>query len=430
MSKDTALLTLEGFNRQASLIAPAFAQSLPTIFRSLASANYDEENLRAKARNNEILAAYGFPENERKPFPFAEGFAFIPVTGSLINRFSNSWGYVTGYNYIRSQLALALADDDVKVVVFDVNSGGGMVQGCFELCNDIFASRDIKPSVAVVDANSYSAAYAIASSASSVYMTPSGGVGSIGALCMHMNIGKLLDEYGVEITLIHSGDHKVDGNMFESLPENVRADMQKSVDVARESFVSLVARNRGLDTKVVYDTEAQVYSAEEGLALGLVDAIIPPTEALSAFLSELSGSKNDKEIIMSNVTQTGAETQNQAQTQAEKTVDVAAERQAERTRISSIVNCEEAKGKMTLANHLALDTEMSVDAAKQLLAKAAPETQAVVANTANPLDVAMQTTGSPNVGADDEGAATSGNKESAAKQILAAQAAATGAKLH
>lgn len=47
---------------------------------------------------------------------------------------------------------------------------------------------------------------------------------------------------------------------------------------------------------------------------------------------------------------------------------------AERERVSAILGCEEAAGRMGLASHLALHTETGVDAAKALLAKAAKET--------------------------------------------------------
>ena len=133
-----------------------------------------------------------------------------------------------------------------------------MVAGCFELAAEIRASRDLKPSVAVVDAACYSACYALASSASKIVCTPSGGVGSIGVVAMHVDYSKMFQEAGVKVTFIHSGDHKVDGNPYEPLPASVKDDIQKSVDSTRTEFVALVATNKGLDTKVVFDTEAPI----------------------------------------------------------------------------------------------------------------------------------------------------------------------------
>lgn len=47
---------------------------------------------------------------------------------------------------------------------------------------------------------------------------------------------------------------------------------------------------------------------------------------------------------------------------------------AERERVHAIQTCEAAKGKPSLAAHLALETEMTVEQAQALLAKAAVET--------------------------------------------------------
>ncbi|PZP55979.1 MAG: S49 family peptidase, partial [Delftia acidovorans] len=121
------------------------------------------------------------PSSGNKPFAFSGGFAIIPIHGSLINRYGGYYhGYVTGYNFIRSQMNAALADPDVEAIIFDVNSNGGEAAGCFELANEIFASRAVKPSFSVVDSNAYSAAYALGSAATKMAVIPSGGAGSIG----------------------------------------------------------------------------------------------------------------------------------------------------------------------------------------------------------------------------------------------------------
>jgi ATP-dependent Clp protease protease subunit len=79
--------------------------------------------------------------------------------------------------------------------------------------------------------------------------------------------------------------------------------------------------------------------------------------------------------------------------------DAAAEaRAAERSRISSIMNLEEAKGREGLASHFAHETEMSADQAKAALT-AAPKASAAVEPT-NRFEAAMDAAGNPRVGAD------------------------------
>ena len=43
------------------------------------------------------------------------------------------------------------------------------------------------------------------------------------------------------LTLIHSGQHKVDGNPYQPLPEAVQDDIQREIDVLRFLFAETVA---------------------------------------------------------------------------------------------------------------------------------------------------------------------------------------------
>ncbi|AAQ63360.2 head maturation protease [Burkholderia phage BcepNazgul] len=115
---------------------------------------------------------------------------------------------------------------------------------------------------------------------------------------------------------------------------------------------------------------------------------------------------------------------------------LAAERRAaikaDRERQAGILNCEEAKGKPKLANHIALNTEMSVDDAKVMLAAAAPEVTSDPADTsknATAFHKAMDSSSNPEVGADPAGG--KGNEAEGKKGgnvLLASLAKATGRK--
>jgi len=398
--------------------------------QQLASTKTEDGNKAFLDRRAEMCAAYGFNQVEqKKPFAFANGIAIIPVSGTLINRFGGSYGWVTGYNFIRSQVLLASQDDDVVGIVLDVNSYGGEAAGCFECSDSIYELRSTKPIIAVIDSNAYSAGYALASGASKIILTPSGGAGSIGVVAMHVDMSKALADWGLKVTFIHSGDHKVDGNPYEPLPDDVKADLQAGIDKSRNAFVALVARNRGLDAKVVFDTEARCYRAEDALALGLIDAIASPSQAVQAFFDELTGSKlqstNKGTSMSTKATDTGpANTQNAAT--AEQSANQA--RLDERARISGIQSCEEAKGRESLATHLAMNTEMSVDSAKAILAAAPKQAATAAPAVVNKFEAAMDTSGGPNVEA--EGAGGKGAEtESLSAIILRDQAQATGLRL-
>jgi signal peptide peptidase SppA len=400
----------------------------------------------------ELCEAYGLGRpSQSKPYAFSNGFAIIPVHGSLINRFGSSWGFVTGYNYIRAMHMAALMDDDVKYIIHDHNSYGGEAAGCFELADEIYATRGKKPIIAIVDSNCYSASYALASACDKIIVIPSAGVGSIGVVAMHINMKGFLDKVGVEITFIQSGTHKTDGNPYDALPAEVKADIQKNVDKSRAKFAKLVARNLGLDEKVIYDTEARTYRADDALKLGLVHSIAVPSAALQSIIDEDEGDSSDdtqddgqdeKAIItnppdeetMDNNANTPAAGQPQASvpanTGAAATADAATIQANERARVSGILNSEEAKANPALANHLALNTTMSADDAKAALKAAGPAAAAAPAAAGkSTLEQAMEQTAQPNVGADGSvagaGQQGAGGQQSSADRAAAAMQAYT-----
>ena len=360
-----------------------------------------------------LCAAYGFDSKaQNKPFAFQEGVAIIPIHGSLINRFGQCYGYVTGYNFIRRQRDAAMADPDVTAIVYDVNSGGGEAAGCFELADESFALRGTKPTISIVDSACYSAAYALASTSDQVVVTPTGGAGSVGVYTMHVDISKMLENWGLEITLIHAGEHKVDGHPYAELPEDVRADMQKSVDATYNKFVESVARNRNLSVEAVKDTQARCYSADDALALGLIDSVASPLEAIRAFLGGPSEASNDE-------------------TTGDSLMELNEAKQAERQRVGAIIGHLNAKGREAMANHLALNTDMSVDDAAALLAVAPVAHVEVVEKTkeaAKPKNEkfveAMNQDDHPNVGPD--GKPLESAEKTQANELMEAFTAATG----
>lgn len=428
MNDQIARAALMRMNMREVAVA-SFQTTLATDMQELASADHDKEQAKyMEQRRDELCAAYGFgPASREKPFAFADGIAIIPFSGSLINRFGWSYGYVTGYNFIRRQMQLALADEDVKGIVGDFNTYGGEAAGCFECATEIFEARGTKPMIAVIDSNCYSAGYALASAFDKIVCTPSGGVGSIGVVGMHMNMAKALEKYGVEITFIYYGEHKVDGNPYEPLPASVKANMQKGIDKSGENFVALVARHMNLDVQKVRDTQAAVYRAEDALELGLIHTIATPSQAMQVFFDELSGSTTQlkQEVIMTDKTKEPAGTTQEATDQAAIAKAASDAKIAERARVNGILGCEEAKGRTELANHIAMNTDMSVDEAKAML-KVAPAQAATAPAAANPFVAAMNNSENPNVSAEASG---SGEQLSAAEQILQSQSKATGLKL-
>jgi signal peptide peptidase SppA len=228
----------------------------------------------------------GDPVDER-PYRIVEGIAIVPVQGTLVQKLGclHPYSGMTGYDGIRANLSMALADDMVRAIVLDVDSPGGEVAGCFDLADAIYHARGGKPMWAILSECAYSAAYALASSCDTVIVPRTGGTGSVGVIVAHVDFSQALAGEGITVTLITSGARKADGNEFQPLSDEARVAIQTDVDEVAELFFATVARNRGIPAAKVRDAQGATFLGAAGLRAGFVDAVMAPDEALYALYS-------------------------------------------------------------------------------------------------------------------------------------------------
>lgn len=223
-----------------------------------------------------------FTSKNHQPKPLLEanhetnGMATIPVHGVLTKRAGLLDGVLgnTSYEQIYMQFASALDDDSVHTILFDMDSPGGETGGLFDLCDTIYNMRGVKPMYAVANDDCFSAAYAIASSCDKLYVSRTGGVGSIGVIAHHMDQSDYDAKQGVTYKTIYAGARKNDGNPHEAPTEASLQSLHSEVNRIYDMFVHLVARNRGLSTQAIRDTEAAVYFGEASIQQGLADELM------------------------------------------------------------------------------------------------------------------------------------------------------------
>jgi signal peptide peptidase SppA len=249
----------------------------------------------SRFHGNTPLGPDGRPEPFRRT---PDGSAIITLVGEFVNR--GAWvGASSGlisYEGFKYQIGRAAADPQTHTIVLDIESPGGEAIGCFEAAEAVRKAAAVKRVVAVVNGMAASAAYAIASGATRVISIPTGIVGSIGVVMVHMDFSKFLDEEGVKPTIIFSGEHKKDGNPFEPLPESVRADFQRECDSFYAQFVDTVAAGRkGLSKDSIRKTEARVFKGQDAVDAGLADAVGTFEQVLAELSSGSGGRANPPE---------------------------------------------------------------------------------------------------------------------------------------
>ena len=226
------------------------------------------------------------------PFDMVDGVAVIPIEGTLVQK--GGWigaeSGETSYQGLQTQIARAHRPD-VKGVVFEVDSFGGMVSGAFETAAMIAELSKAKPTIGIQTDYAFSAAYLLISQCRQIVAPKFGGSGNIGALLLHADYSGALGKEGIKVTIIKAGAHKADGNPYEALPAAQRARWQSQLDAVRDQFAAAVGKGRGsrMSKAKALKTEAQAYTAAEAHAIGLIDAVGDPQEAFAAFVKAVNG---------------------------------------------------------------------------------------------------------------------------------------------
>lgn len=228
----------------------------------------------------------------------SDGVAIVPVMGILSQRFD--WlaalcGWTT-YEGLAATFAAMLTDYRVRAILMDIDSPGGEAAGMPDCADMILAARAQKPVWAVANTFAASAAYAIAGSAQVLFVPRLAQVGSIGAVCVHVDQSGQDAAYGERYTAVYSGARKIDGWPHGALSEGAASAMQKSVDHCRDQFAEIVGRQGRMTAAQAIATEAAMFNEADAVATSLADRIGSFEDALT----ELSAiAKSDDRIALS-----------------------------------------------------------------------------------------------------------------------------------
>lgn len=352
-----------------------------------------------------------------------EGIAIVPVMGTLVNRgaYTGASSGLTSYEGIVKQLKDADKESGVRGILLDMDTPGGEAGGAFELPALI---RDIgkrKPVWAYVNDMAASAGYLLASSASEIWTTRTGILGSIGVVMVHYDHGERLANEGIKPTVLSAGKRKAEVTPFGPMPKEARARLQAELDGMREMFIAEVVKGRPkLSAEDVRATEAGVFMGQSAVEIGLADGVDSFDRVLEVMRDRMSklpatpsgystkaATADLQETTMPNDTPAGPDTTALAAAEARGRAEGAqAGIAAERARIKAILASDEAQGRTELAVALATESDMAPEAARASLAKAHKATDAGKAQPGKAFYEAVAASGgNPRVASEDHSGA-------------------------
>jgi protease-4 len=178
---------------------------------------------------------------------------------------------------VQEELDRATEDDDVIAVVLRVNSPGGTVTGSdiiYERLMRFKAERGAPVVVQMMDVAA-SGGYYVALAGDEIVASPTSVTGSIGVIFTNVSLEGLLDKIGVRNQTVASGRMKDIGSPLRTMTPAERAVLEQLIGDMQERFVGLVRERRpGLTEEMKAQmVDGRVFSADQALAGGLVDAI-------------------------------------------------------------------------------------------------------------------------------------------------------------
>jgi protease-4 len=173
------------------------------------------------------------------------------------------------------ELAKARKDDEVKAIVFRVNSGGGSALASDLIWREMVLTQKVKPVVVSMGNYAASGGYYISCAADYIVAQPTTITGSIGVFGMFPNVQKMLEsKLGITVDRVKTNTSAdfYSGNRPLSLHETLQ--LQTMVDETYSTFMQRVADGRKLRTSFVDSIgQGRVWSGVDALNLGLVDTL-------------------------------------------------------------------------------------------------------------------------------------------------------------
>jgi capsid assembly protease len=212
-----------------------------------------------------------------------DGTAIIPIRGVMVHglKMAEKVDSVVCVEDIEKDIKFAMESSDVKRVVFDIDSPGGMYNGTPELGDVIAKYKGVKPMAAFTNGLMASAAYWTGIASGSVYMSRSASVGSIGVVMMWPDVSKAMEGEGVKIKVFSSGEFKGMTPEVE-LTGSQESYLQTRVMSLANEFYSHVKEARAGVNESAFD--GRTFQAAEAMELGLVDGLARNVEEVISIM--------------------------------------------------------------------------------------------------------------------------------------------------
>ena len=204
-------------------------------------------------------------------------YAYGSIVDSEAMNLLNGGGHAIVGKTVADDLRKLADDDDIKAVVFRVNSGGGSAVASEHIRHAVKLLKAKKPVVVSMGGAAASGGYWISSPANYIIAEPTTITGSIGIFGLIPNFsGLVTDKLGVTFDGVKT--NKFAGYETELVmgkdTEEIMAQLQNHINRGYQDFLNIVSEGRGMKPEQVNEiAQGRVWLASDAVKIKLVDKL-------------------------------------------------------------------------------------------------------------------------------------------------------------
>ncbi|MDR1742216.1 MAG: signal peptide peptidase SppA [Dysgonamonadaceae bacterium] len=205
--------------------------------------------------------------------------------------YSGSGSYGIQDRFFVSQIEALRKDDDVKAVVFRVNSPGGSAYASEQIWKALSDLKAQKPVVVSMGDMAASGGYYISCNANRIVAEPTSITGSIGIFGLIPNLQGTAKKLGIATDVVKTNDFGDFGDLSRPMRKEEKDLLQKNVEQGYDLFVTRCAEGRNMPKdSILHYAEGRVWSGSQAKKIGLVDELggIHDAIVIAAELADLA----------------------------------------------------------------------------------------------------------------------------------------------
>ena len=208
--------------------------------------------------------------------------AMLEISGTIMPPFTD-----------RTLKAIKAAKEDpaVKAVLLRIDSPGGFVADSHQIYHRLLELAQAKPMAVSLGSYAASGGYYVAMGAgpkSKIFAEPTTWTGSIGVIIPRYEVSELAEKVGVKAAPLKTGPFKDALSPFHPLTPEEQEIWRNILDQSFDRFLTVIDNGRAtLDKEQVRKlATGQIYTADDALKLGMIDAIGYEDDAIAHLKQE------------------------------------------------------------------------------------------------------------------------------------------------